>query len=225
MAVARVPAIMPHVSSSGGGDDLGSEDEVKVFKDEGEEEKRSSENLTEDKSDLIDLTESEVRIVSFVSLRIVLSHTAATLVYFPPWFFSVVFRVFATYSSNAFSQIFPVAATRLTPSTKCVHVCCRKRACSPVGPTRRREKRRRDPTSAPFSVSLLYIASCESPFSVICCLLLESKPVVSAVASLFSPLPSTSDDQVGLSLSSRAGLNPRYFASDAGNHIDANFVA
>ncbi|XP_011688633.1 PREDICTED: protein pangolin, isoforms A/H/I/S-like [Wasmannia auropunctata] len=50
---------MPHVSSSGGGDDLGSEDEVKVFKDEGEEEKRSSENLTEDKSDLIDLTESE----------------------------------------------------------------------------------------------------------------------------------------------------------------------
>lgn len=53
---------MPHVSSSGGGDDLGSEDEVKVFKDEGEEEKRSSENLTEDKSDLIDLTESEVRI-------------------------------------------------------------------------------------------------------------------------------------------------------------------
>ncbi|EZA52436.1 Protein pangolin, isoforms A/H/I [Ooceraea biroi] len=50
---------MPHVSSSGGGDDLGSEDEVKVFKHEGEEEKISSENLTEDKSDLIDLTESE----------------------------------------------------------------------------------------------------------------------------------------------------------------------
>lgn len=66
MAVAR-PAIMPHVSSSGGGDDLGSEDEVKVFKDEGEEEKRSSENLTEDKSDLIDLTESEVRRISFVN--------------------------------------------------------------------------------------------------------------------------------------------------------------
>lgn len=78
-----MPAIMPHVSSSGGGDDLGSEDEVKVFKDEGEEEKRSSENLTEDKSDLIDLTESEVRIVSFVSLRIV-SHTAATHSFFPP---------------------------------------------------------------------------------------------------------------------------------------------
>ncbi|XP_065161344.1 protein pangolin, isoforms A/H/I/S isoform X4 [Atheta coriaria] len=51
---------MPHVSSSGG-DDLGSTDEVKVFKDEGdgEDEKRSSENLTEEKSSLIDLTESE----------------------------------------------------------------------------------------------------------------------------------------------------------------------
>nr|CAI5840797.1 unnamed protein product [Callosobruchus analis] len=52
---------MPHVSTSGG-DDLGSTDEVKVFKDEGdgEDEKRSSENLTEEKSSLIDLTESEV---------------------------------------------------------------------------------------------------------------------------------------------------------------------
>ncbi|XP_011305533.1 protein pangolin, isoforms A/H/I/S isoform X3 [Fopius arisanus] len=50
---------MPHVSSNGGGDDLCSEDEVKVFKDEGEDEKRSSENLTEEKSSLIDLTESE----------------------------------------------------------------------------------------------------------------------------------------------------------------------
>lgn len=50
---------MPHVSSGGGGDDLGSTDEVKVFKDEGEDEKRS-ENLTEEKSSLIDLTESEV---------------------------------------------------------------------------------------------------------------------------------------------------------------------
>ncbi|XP_044735883.1 protein pangolin, isoforms A/H/I/S isoform X2 [Chrysoperla carnea] len=52
---------MPHVSSASGGDDLGSTDEVKVFKDEGdgEDEKRSSENLTEEKSSLIDLTESE----------------------------------------------------------------------------------------------------------------------------------------------------------------------
>lgn len=57
---------MPHVSSSGG-DDLGSTDEVKVFKDEGdgEDEKRSSENLTEEKSSLIDLTESEVLILYF----------------------------------------------------------------------------------------------------------------------------------------------------------------
>lgn len=82
---SRVPAIMPHVSSSGGGDDLGSEDEVKVFKDEGEEEKRSSENLTEDKSDLIDLTESEVRIIS----------SSPTDSAFP--FFSIVFRVFPRY--------------------------------------------------------------------------------------------------------------------------------
>lgn len=56
---------MPHVSSSGG-DDLGSTDEVKVFKDEGdgEDEKRSSENLTEEKSSLIDLTESEVNVTN-----------------------------------------------------------------------------------------------------------------------------------------------------------------
>lgn len=50
---------MPHVSTDGGGDDL---DEVKVFKDEGEE-KRSSENLNElaeEQNDLIDLSESEV---------------------------------------------------------------------------------------------------------------------------------------------------------------------
>lgn len=51
---------MPHVSSSGG-DDLGSTDEVKVFKEEGDgDENRSTENLTEEKSSLIDLTESEV---------------------------------------------------------------------------------------------------------------------------------------------------------------------
>ncbi|CAH2231319.1 jg20624 [Pararge aegeria aegeria] len=58
---------MPHAHSSSaassGGDDLGSTDEVKVFKDEGdgEDEKRSSENLLEEKSSLIDWTESEVR--------------------------------------------------------------------------------------------------------------------------------------------------------------------
>ena len=53
---------MPHVNS-GGGDDLASTDEVKVYKDEGEceEEKRSSENLSEDKLGLVTETE-EVRI-------------------------------------------------------------------------------------------------------------------------------------------------------------------
>ncbi|XP_064463911.1 protein pangolin, isoforms A/H/I/S-like isoform X1 [Ornithodoros turicata] len=45
---------MPH---GGGGDDLASSDEIKVFKDEGEEEKRSSENLTDLKSSLV--TEGE----------------------------------------------------------------------------------------------------------------------------------------------------------------------
>ena len=48
---------MPHVNS-GGGEDLASTDEVKVYKDEGEEEKRSSESLlNEDKLGLV--TESE----------------------------------------------------------------------------------------------------------------------------------------------------------------------
>lgn len=74
VAVAR-PAIMPHVSSSGGGDDLGSEDEVKVFKDEGEDEKRSSENLTEEKSSLIDLTESEVRVDEIQKFSLFFSST------------------------------------------------------------------------------------------------------------------------------------------------------
>ncbi|XP_075165463.1 protein pangolin, isoforms A/H/I/S-like [Haematobia irritans] len=55
---------MPHTSHTrhtSSGDDLGSTDEVKVFKDEGdrEDEKISSENLLEEKSSLIDLTESE----------------------------------------------------------------------------------------------------------------------------------------------------------------------
>ncbi|XP_059609791.1 protein pangolin, isoforms A/H/I/S isoform X2 [Phlebotomus argentipes] len=55
---------MPHTSGAhpaSTGDDLGSTDEVKIFKDEGdrEDEKNSSENLLEEKSSLIDLTESE----------------------------------------------------------------------------------------------------------------------------------------------------------------------
>lgn len=46
--------------SSSAGDDLGSTDEVKVFKDEGEQEEEiSSQNLSEEKISLIDLTESE----------------------------------------------------------------------------------------------------------------------------------------------------------------------
>ncbi|XP_019756856.1 protein pangolin, isoforms A/H/I/S isoform X3 [Dendroctonus ponderosae] len=58
---------MPHVSSSGG-DDLGSTDEVKVYKHEGiDEDEKRSENLTEEKSSLIDLTESEEKSGSFNS--------------------------------------------------------------------------------------------------------------------------------------------------------------
>ncbi|ELU10027.1 hypothetical protein CAPTEDRAFT_193320 [Capitella teleta] len=48
---------MPHVNSSGGGEDLASTDEVKVYDDEGEEEQRSSENLSEDKLGLVTETE------------------------------------------------------------------------------------------------------------------------------------------------------------------------
>lgn len=67
-----VPKTMPHNNHSSTahagaspGDDLGSTDEVKVFKDEGdkEDENISSENLLEEKSSLIDLTESEVSIL------------------------------------------------------------------------------------------------------------------------------------------------------------------
>lgn len=52
------------------GDDYGSTDEVKVFKDEGdkEDEQSSGENLLlEEKSSLIDLTESEVSYAEFLS--------------------------------------------------------------------------------------------------------------------------------------------------------------
>lgn len=51
---------MPTVSGSSGDDVESQEDEIKVFKyegDEEEQEKRSSENLTEDKSSLITETE------------------------------------------------------------------------------------------------------------------------------------------------------------------------
>lgn len=56
---------MPHASEDGGaaGEDACSSDELIVFKDEegGEDVvKRSSDKVTEEKSDLIDLSESEV---------------------------------------------------------------------------------------------------------------------------------------------------------------------
>lgn len=60
---------MPHGS---GGDDLASSDEIKVFKDEGEEEKRSSENLTDLKSSLV--TEGEE-----VSAAVAAARTSACL--------------------------------------------------------------------------------------------------------------------------------------------------
>jgi transcription factor 7-like 2 len=54
---------MPHVNSGGSDDIYGNSDEVKVYRDEGDEEneKRSSENLSEDKLGLVTETE-EVRI-------------------------------------------------------------------------------------------------------------------------------------------------------------------
>lgn len=66
---------MPHAHSASGGDDLGSTDEVKVFyvEGDGEDEKRSSENLLEEKSSLIDLTESEVLITPYTLHLIVYS--------------------------------------------------------------------------------------------------------------------------------------------------------
>lgn len=143
MAVARVPAIMPHVSSSGdGGDELATEDEIKLYKHEGEEDKTSSENLTEDKSDLIDLTESEVRRRISRSFRRALISSSSL-------------------SSTSFFQLRTTQTIFLprTSSIKCVHiVCCRKKSRSPVEATRRREKHRRDRTSAPFSVSPLEIS-------------------------------------------------------------------
>lgn len=53
---------MPHVNSGGNDDIYGNSDEVKVYRDEGDEEneKRSSENLSEDKLGLVTETE-EVR--------------------------------------------------------------------------------------------------------------------------------------------------------------------
>jgi len=47
---------MPH-GPTADGDDFASTDEVKVYKDEGEDEKRSSENLSEEKFGLVTETE------------------------------------------------------------------------------------------------------------------------------------------------------------------------
>lgn len=64
---ARAAEVMPHASEDGGaaGEDACSSDELIVFKDEdgGEDVvKRSSDKVTEEKSDLIDLSETEVNV-------------------------------------------------------------------------------------------------------------------------------------------------------------------
>lgn len=222
MAVARVPAIMPHVSSSGGGDDLGSEDEVKVFKDEGEEEKRSSENLTEDKSDLIDLTESEVRI----------SSSPRT---WPTWLIFLLLRFcvscFAISPFRHFAISVPpnYFCCRRTRSIKCVHVCCRKRARSPVGPMRRREKRRRDPTSVPFSVSLLDLSSLTSGAGISSAALLRSRRYVSSPSVSVFCAVNRCDVKNRESPTMVAFVEQRISSHDIPrttreNHIDANFA-
>jgi len=63
---------MPH-GRSADGDDFASTDEVKIYKDEGEDEKRSSENLSEEKIGLVTETE-EVQQTYFKSSLIVLSY-------------------------------------------------------------------------------------------------------------------------------------------------------
>lgn len=66
---------MPHASEDGGaaGEDACSSDELIVFKDEdgGEDVvKRSSDKVTEEKSDLIDLSETEVNMGRFCVRRL-----------------------------------------------------------------------------------------------------------------------------------------------------------
>jgi len=60
---------MPHA-----GDDLASADEVKVYKDEGDEEQRSSENLSEDKIGLVTETEVEVWLTAVVYFTLKFEH-------------------------------------------------------------------------------------------------------------------------------------------------------
>jgi N-terminal CTNNB1 binding len=54
-----------------GGDDLASTDEVKVYKDEGDDENRASQNLSEDKRELVIETE-EVSVMIRVTCRVFL---------------------------------------------------------------------------------------------------------------------------------------------------------
>lgn len=74
VTAAQVVEVMPHASEDGGaaGEDACSSDELIVFKDEdgGEDVvKRSSDKVTEEKSDLIDLSETEVILIT--SFRVV----------------------------------------------------------------------------------------------------------------------------------------------------------
>ncbi|KAF0768662.1 protein pangolin, isoforms A/H/I/S isoform X6 [Aphis craccivora] len=77
---------MPHASEDGGaaGEDACSSDELIVFKDENGGEdvvKRSSDKVTEEKSDLIDLSESEVNIVNLPRMIRYLVISVINLVY------------------------------------------------------------------------------------------------------------------------------------------------
>ena len=55
---------MPHGRATDG-DDFASTDEVKIYKDEGEDEKRSSENLSEEKFGLVTETEEVQQLLCF----------------------------------------------------------------------------------------------------------------------------------------------------------------
>lgn len=67
---AQTAEVMPHASEDGGaaGEDACSSDELIEFKDENGGEdvvKRSSDKVTEEKSDLIDLSETEVNVTPY----------------------------------------------------------------------------------------------------------------------------------------------------------------
>lgn len=80
---------MPHASEDGGaaGEDACSSDELIVYKDEvgGEDVvKRSSDKVTEEKSDLIDLSETEVKRRFFFFFAILVQYKTTTCVISPP---------------------------------------------------------------------------------------------------------------------------------------------